>query len=82
MSLFLDTPGFPSCNGRQNFGIYIKGYLKQKVAYAIAQFIMTIKSGASVALKGGGRKKIMITYLADSCRIRDQVSVLPLRNTI
>lgn len=46
MSLFLDTPGFPSCNG-QTFGTYSKGYLKQKVAYAIAQFITAIKSGAT-----------------------------------
>lgn len=47
MSLFLNIPGFPPCNG-QTFGTYTKGYLKQKVAHATAQFITAIESGATV----------------------------------
>lgn len=47
MYLFLDTPGFPPCNG-QTFGTYTKGYFKQKVVYAKAQLITAIKSSATV----------------------------------
>lgn len=47
MYLFLDSPGFPPCNG-QTFGTYTKGYFKQEVANAIAQLSTAIKSGATV----------------------------------